>query len=127
MGKQGRHRLKNQKLPTEEELSYTYADFQLTPIDQFDFRNYDQLWCRYCGSRFAESFQEGPWGASSLCLHHSKLWKKGKLDLSEHSSPPGEPIFRKSTELKYLNRMAGLRKIGAEKLVDDLIRTQYNI
>lgn len=92
MIRQGRNREKNNENEKEKEDSpaeYSYADFDLTPIDVFDFKEYDQLWCRYCGSRFAEKFETGPWGASTLCFHHSKLWRKGKLDLGQYpESPP---------------------------------------
>jgi hypothetical protein len=70
-----------------EEMSpedpYSYEDFDLPKINEFDYTAFDSLWCRYCGSRFAEDFCSSPWGEKKLCLHHSKLWKKGKLDLSE--------------------------------------------
>lgn len=58
---------------------YSYMDFGLEPIDTFVYGSYTHVWCKYCGSRFGDGFGDGPWGPKTLCMHHSKLWKKGKL------------------------------------------------
>lgn len=48
---------------TEYIPKYSYSDFGLTDIQKFNYGDYnDELWCRYCGSRFADGFSDGPWG-----------------------------------------------------------------
>jgi hypothetical protein len=56
-----RYDLKAEFMP-DATKEYTYEDFGLTHVMKFNYKDYDELWCRYCGSRFADGFSDGPWG-----------------------------------------------------------------
>jgi hypothetical protein len=85
-------------------FKHQYAHFNLTPIDQFNFAEYPHSWCRFCGTRYAKSFEMGPWGTNKLCCHHYEQYKKGKLKLDRYKNEPKAPITKnKENELKYLN------------------------
>ncbi len=77
-----------------------------------------QNWCRYCGSRYAKSFKEGPWGNNTLCGHHYELWKSQRITIPDVENPT-EPIHRdKETEIKYLNEYMTLHpKIKINELL----------
>ncbi len=100
-------------------------DIGLTPVGSFDFQKYTgvtlylfQEWCRYCGSRYAKSFREGPWGKDTLCVHHFELWRTKRITIPDVDNPTAPIHLDKETEIKYLNEYMNLHpKITVNELL----------
>ncbi|EGR27188.1 type iii restriction res subunit family protein, putative [Ichthyophthirius multifiliis] len=90
----------------KNKIIYTYEDFLIPPVINFDYSNYPSDWCRYCGARFASNFTKGPWGPRTLCTIHYIAWSQNKtLNLSQYPVLPTQPVNPEDqTEIQFMNR-----------------------
>lgn len=84
----------------------TYEDFGICSPHEFDYINYKNDWCRYCGTRFSSNFTKGPWAPRTLCTVHYIDWsQKQKLNLDGYPNLPLKPIdISQNSELEYINK-----------------------
>ena len=48
---------KGKKSESVKKFAFYYSDFGILSPEKFDYSSYPYLWCRYCGTRYAESFK----------------------------------------------------------------------
>lgn len=102
-------------------FKYQYADFNIKPVNEFNFSQYNGSWCRFCGTRYAKKFETSPWGENKLCCHHYEQYKKGKLKLDKYKNEPKAPIGKlKENELRFLNEFVKNSGVSPTEAISQL-------